>query len=89
MFPQKDAYPLGMKSGNRRGEGLFVFVCSIKAGKKRWIIVALAVILAAVTVFLAAGKWNAAAGTGNEKGYICTASTNDERIAFWHNLAGK
>ena len=59
-----------------------MFVCSIKAGKKRWIIVALAVILAAVTVFLAAGKWNAAAGTGNEKGYICTASTNDERIAF-------
>lgn len=59
-----------------------MFVFSIKAGKKKWAVAALAVILAAVTVFLAAGKLHASAGTGNEKGYACEASTNDERIAF-------
>lgn len=59
-----------------------MFVCSIKAGKKKWVIVALAVILVAVTVFLAFGKWNAAAESGNAKGYSCLASSNDERVAF-------
>ena len=59
-----------------------MFVCSIKAGKKKWVIVALAVILVAVTVFLAFGKWNAAAESGNAKGYSCVASNNDERVAF-------
>ena len=59
-----------------------MFVCSIKAGKKKWVIVALAVILVAVTVFLAFGKWNAAAESGNAKGYSGLAFSNDERVAF-------
>ena len=59
-----------------------MFVCSIKAGKKKWGIVALAVLLVVVTVFLAFGKWNATADSGNAKGYSCVASNNDERVAF-------
>ena len=58
-----------------------MFVFSIQAGKKKWAIVAMAVVLAAVTVFLAMGKLRAA-DTGNEKGYACEASTNEERVAF-------
>lgn len=59
-----------------------MFVCSIRAGKKKWVVVALAVILVAITAFLAFGKWNAAAESGNAKGYSCLASNNDERVAF-------
>lgn len=47
-----------------------MFVCSIKAGKKKWVIVALAVILVAVTVFLAFGKWNAAAESAAPPHYV-------------------
>ena len=57
-----------------------MFVFSIKAGKKKWAVVALAVLLVVATVFLAVGKFHA--GAGNENGYACEASTNEERIAF-------
>lgn len=59
-----------------------MFVFSIKAEKKKWAMIALAVVLAAVTIILSISKLSAAAGVGNEKGYGCEASTNEERVAF-------
>lgn len=59
-----------------------MFVCSVKAGKKKVFIVVLAVVLAVVTICFAAGKLQASSVGGNAQSYSCQAATNEERIAF-------
>lgn len=59
-----------------------MFVCSVKAGKKKVFIVVLAIVLAVATICFAAGKLQAGSAGGNAQSYSCQAETNEERIAF-------